>query len=56
MLMSNNKHEAAELVFKDYLTGNPGDQRAITLLQSCQFIELFKDWIGNMFQFSLLPA
>lgn len=43
MLMSNDKHEQAELMFKDYLKANPNDERAQTMLESCQFIELFKD-------------
>ncbi|NNK80136.1 MAG: OmpA family protein [Flavobacteriales bacterium] len=43
LLMSNDKHDQAEVVFQQYLEGYPDDQLAITLLQSCQFIELFKD-------------
>ncbi|NNC82071.1 MAG: OmpA family protein [Flavobacteriales bacterium] len=43
MLMSNDKYERAEDLFKEYLVTNPEDEIAQTLLQSCQFIELFRD-------------
>ncbi len=43
MLMSADKHDEAELVFKEYLSAKPGDKVASAMLESCQFIELFKD-------------
>jgi outer membrane protein OmpA-like peptidoglycan-associated protein/tetratricopeptide (TPR) repeat protein len=43
MLMSTDKHADAELIFREYLTARPGDAVAKNLLESCQFIELFKD-------------
>lgn len=43
MLMSADKHEEAELIFREYLNARPGDKVAKSLLESCQFIELFKE-------------
>lgn len=47
MLMSSDKHANAELVFREYLTARPGDKVAKSLLESCQFIELFKEDSGK---------
>lgn len=43
MLMSNNEHEQAELYIREYLQTNTEDKVAHSLLESCQFIEFFKD-------------
>jgi outer membrane protein OmpA-like peptidoglycan-associated protein len=43
LLMSREKHLQAEEIFREYVAERPGDEVAKAMLESCQFIELFKD-------------
>jgi len=43
LLMSHDKHGEAEVIFREYLIQRPSDEVALAMLESCQFIELFKD-------------
>lgn len=43
MLMNNDRHDRAELIFREYLSERPEDKVAKAMLESCQFIELFKE-------------
>ena len=43
MLMSGDNYEKAELYIREYLQSNPSDRVAKSLLESCQFIEFFRD-------------
>ena len=54
MLMSNNKHDKAELIFREYLSVKPEDKVARAMVESCQFIELFKDDTA-LYKISALP-
>jgi peptidoglycan-associated lipoprotein len=43
LLMSRDKHTQAEAIFREYIAERPGDKVAAAMLESCQFIELFRD-------------
>lgn len=43
LLMSRDRHLKAEEIFREYVKERPRDEVAKAMLESCQFIELFKD-------------
>ena len=54
LLMSRDKHTQAEMIFREYIAERPGDDVAKAMLESCQFIELFKD-DTTLFKIESLP-